>query len=70
MNLCASGQVVNVLAGITLPNEASQTLHESFGFKVAGTFKDVGFKKGKWWDVGWWQMQLQKPEKPQSLLKP
>lgn len=62
--------VVNVLAGIALPNEASITLHENMGFKVAGTFKDAGFKLGKWWDVGWWQLQLQKPEVPKTLLKP
>ena len=31
--------VVNVLAGIALPNEASIRLHENMGFKVAGTLK-------------------------------
>ena len=61
---------VNVLAGITLPNQASIKLHESFGFEPIGKFKDVGFKQGQWWDVGWWQLQLQKPAQPKALLQP
>jgi phosphinothricin acetyltransferase len=62
--------VVNVYAGITLPNEASVRLHESLGFFPIGKFQDVGFKNGKWWDVGWWQLQLQKPAEPSKLLPP
>ena len=46
------------LAGITLPNEASRRLHEEFGFEPAGVFRNVGFKAGRWWDVGWWQLDL------------
>jgi phosphinothricin acetyltransferase len=61
---------VNVYAGITLPNEGSIRLHESMGFFPIGTFKDVGFKLGKWWDVGWWQLQLQLPVRPQPLTGP
>lgn len=61
---------VNVFAGITLPNETSTKLHESFGFEYIGKFKDVGFKRGKWWDVGWWQLQLHKPATPSALLQP
>jgi phosphinothricin acetyltransferase len=41
--------------GITLPNEASVRLHESVGFEYLGTFREVGFKFGRWLDVGWWQ---------------
>jgi len=61
---------VNVIGGITLPNEASVGLHESLGFKKVAQFKDVGFKLGKWWDVGFWQLQLQKPEVPCELKAP
>lgn len=59
--------VANVFAGITQPNEASVRLHESLGFVRVGLFKDVGFKLGKWWDVGWWQLQLQKPDRPKPI---
>lgn len=42
-------------AGIALPNAASVGLHESAGFRLVGTFERVGFKFGRWHDVGWWQ---------------
>lgn len=61
---------VNVFAGITQPNDASVRLHESLGFTPIGRFKDVGFKLGKWWDVGWWQLPIQKPVEPQTLKPP
>jgi phosphinothricin acetyltransferase len=44
-----------VIGGITLPNPASIALHEKFGLTKAGHFKEVGFKFGKWTDVGYWQ---------------
>lgn len=50
---------VRAYAGITLPNEASVGLHESFGFRAAGTFRQVGYKLGAWHDVGYWQMTIQ-----------
>lgn len=46
-------------AGITLPNAASVRLHESVGFQPIAVYKGVGFKLGKWLDVGWWQLDLQ-----------
>ncbi len=46
----------NTLAGITLPNAASVALHESFGFRPIGVFHHVGFKMGRWHDVGWWEL--------------
>lgn len=49
------------LAGITLPNPASQGLHEAFGFEPAGVYRNVGFKGGRWHDVGWWQLDLGEP---------
>ena len=62
--------VANVLAGITLPNQASIGLHENLGFVPVAHFKNVGFKFGKWWDVGYWQLQLNLPVIPSELLKP
>lgn len=58
---------VNIIAGITLPNAASVGLHEGLGFVKVAQFKDVGFKLGRWWDVGYWQLQLQKPLEPEAL---
>ncbi|MBT8189239.1 MAG: GNAT family N-acetyltransferase [Bacteroidia bacterium] len=44
-----------LIGGISLPNEASVLLHEKFGFSKVAHFKEVGFKFGKWIDVGYWQ---------------
>ncbi|MEU6685580.1 N-acetyltransferase family protein [Streptomyces sp. NPDC046832] len=45
-------------AGIALPNEASARLHERFGFRHAGTFREVGRKFGRYWDVAWYEKPL------------
>ena len=45
-------------AGITLPNEASVRLHESLGFLRVGVYRRIGYKLGRWHDVGWWQLPL------------
>lgn len=49
---------VTALAAIALPNAESVAFHEAFGFERVGVFRDVGFKLGGWWDVGWWQRPL------------
>ncbi|AKS41539.1 GNAT family N-acetyltransferase [Wenzhouxiangella marina] len=43
------------LAGIALPNAASIGLHERLGFRPAGVLREVGFKFGRWIDIGYWQ---------------
>jgi len=48
----------SLIAAIALPNEKSQALHESFGFKQVAHFKDMGFKLYHWIDVGYWQKML------------
>jgi phosphinothricin acetyltransferase len=47
-----------VIGGIALPNESSIALHEKFGFKKVAQFEEVGFKFGRWVDVGYWQKTL------------
>jgi L-amino acid N-acyltransferase YncA len=47
-------------AGIALPNPASIGLHEAVGFTLVGIYREVGFKFGRWHDVGWWQRLLAK----------
>jgi L-amino acid N-acyltransferase YncA len=47
-----------VLGVIALPNAASVALHEKFGMRQVAHFKEVGFKFGRWHDVGNWQVQL------------
>ncbi len=43
---------------IALPNEKSVKLHERYGFKKVGHIYEVGYKFGKWIDVGYWQLPL------------
>lgn len=44
-----------IIAGISLPNERSVRLHEKFGFEKVAHFREVGFKFGRWIDVGYWE---------------
>jgi phosphinothricin acetyltransferase len=48
----------NVYAVINLPNEKSVRLHESCGFKWFATYENVGYKLGRWKNVGWWQLTI------------
>lgn len=47
-----------LVAGITLPNEASVRLHESVGFQRVGTYHRVGWKFNQWHDAGFWELPL------------
>ena len=47
-----------VLAGTTLPNEASVGLHAALGFERVGVFRRIGWKHGRWHDVAWAQREL------------
>lgn len=49
-----------VIGGIALPNDASIALHERLGFEKVAHFKQVGFKRNRWIDVGYWQLLLNK----------
>ncbi len=45
-----------LIAGISLPNDASVIFHEKFGFAKVAHFRQVGYKLGRWVDVGYWEM--------------
>lgn len=51
--------VRSAVGGIALPNDASVALHERLGFEKIGEFREIGFKLGRWIDVGYWQCRLQ-----------
>lgn len=48
----------NVYAVINLPNDKSVKFHEALGFKYFTTYEQVGYKLGKWKNVGWWRCIL------------
>lgn len=61
--------IYKVYAVITIPNNESIGFHEKMGFKWFATYKNVGYKNGKWHDVGWWEYNLQDAvDNPQAPL--
>jgi phosphinothricin acetyltransferase len=58
LRILAAQGYFTAFAGITLPNPGSVKLHETVGFKPIGSFRDIGYKLGRWHDVGWWQLAL------------
>ncbi|MEW2164008.1 N-acetyltransferase family protein [Streptomyces sp. NPDC007084] len=54
----ATEDVHRAYAGIVPPNEASVRLHERFGFRHVGTYREVGRKFGRYWDVAWYEKDL------------
>ncbi|MEU4652661.1 N-acetyltransferase family protein [Streptomyces sp. NPDC023723] len=54
----ADEDVHRAYAGVAQPNEASARLHERFGFRPVGTYREVGRKFGRYWDVAWYEKQL------------
>lgn len=53
-----------VVAGMTLPNEASVGLHAAMGFEPVGTYRRIGHKLGAWHDVAWTQRPLARASGP------
>ncbi len=45
-------------AGITQPNQASNSFPRSFGFEQVGLYRRVGWKLGHWHDVAWMELDL------------
>lgn len=51
-------EFIRFVAGISLPNPASEKLHASFGFKPAGVHERIGYKFNQWIDVGYFVRSL------------
>ena len=52
------------MAGMTLPNEASEAFHRALGFEPVGTYRKVGWKLGAWHDVAWLQRTIAEAPDP------
>ncbi len=62
---------LHVLIGvIALPNEASVALHHRAGFRQVARFSEVGFKFGRWLDVGYWELPLRVSGNPADRRHP
>ncbi|MFN3724977.1 MAG: GNAT family N-acetyltransferase [Allosphingosinicella sp.] len=58
------------IAALTAPNDASAALHRAMGFKKCGTYGQVGWKLGQWWDVALWQRALAPQQTPPQEPRP
>ncbi|MCW3835292.1 GNAT family N-acetyltransferase [Sphingomonas canadensis] len=61
---------VHAIGALALPNEASIALHEAVGFRRTGVYREVGYKHGRWIDVGLWQCELNEPAVPPVEPRP
>lgn len=64
--LAAQGYVV-AIAGVALPNEASERLHEAVGMRACAVFDPVGFKFGDWMAVRYYQKVLRELGEPGAI---
>lgn len=55
-----------MIGGIEAANIASIALHESLGFKHAGTIREAGYKFGRWLDLSFYQLTLPTPAIPRD----
>jgi L-amino acid N-acyltransferase YncA len=55
---------------ISLPNDHSIRTHEQVGFRRAGQLREIGFKQGRWIDIGMWQCELNDSANPPVEPKP
>ena len=55
---CKDQGIHVLVAGIALPNEKSQKIHEKMGFKKIAHFEEIGRKCDRWIDVGYWEYKL------------
>ncbi len=54
---------------VTVPNEKSERLHLSLGFRRMGTCRSAGYKCGAWQDVAWFEKQIAPyPPEPAPIL--
>jgi L-amino acid N-acyltransferase YncA len=60
--LIARASLVGVhvmIAGIEAENAASIRLHQKLGFRIAGTFSEVGIKFGRWLDLTCMELRIE-----------
>lgn len=57
------------IAGITLPNPASEGLHRAMGFELVGVHPRIGWKLGRWHDLARMQKLLTDDDAPAAELR-
>jgi phosphinothricin acetyltransferase len=59
LSLLRADGMHTAVAVVAQPNPASTALHESLGFELVGTLREVGRKFGRWVDTRWYQLLLE-----------
>lgn len=69
MDLLTRQGVLNVYGIVTLPNPASETLHERLGFRRMGVYRNTGYKLGAWHDVACFEKNIRPyGPRPQPII--
>jgi phosphinothricin acetyltransferase len=55
-DLLADSNIHAIVASVALPNDPSIRFHERLGFEKVAHFREVGYKLGRWIDVGYWEL--------------
>lgn len=61
---------VQAVGIVALPNDYSIQLHEAVGFRRQGVLREMGYKQGRWVDVGFWQRELNDATIPPEAIRP
>ncbi len=56
--LVDEASVHRAYGGTALPNPEAIALHKRLGFTLVGTYREVGFKFDKYWDVRWFEKDV------------
>ena len=62
-NILKLQDLINVFAGIVLPNARSEAFHKNLGFQEIGIFEKGIYKFGNWHDVKWSQLSVKEHSK-------
>ena len=58
MDTLRAQNFTQAIAVLSMPNDYLIRLHESVGFQRAGQYREIGYKQGRWVDVGFFQREL------------
>lgn len=59
LSLLRADRMHSAVAVVAQPNPASNALHDSVGYELVGTLREVGRKFDRWIDTRWYQILLE-----------
>ncbi len=62
--------IKTVYGVVTVPNEKSEKLHASMGFRRLAVYSAAGYKCGKWHDVVWFEKEIAPHEASPDPIRP